>query len=37
VTINFATEGSFLSGEELRVQVNDWMDDLPSEPVLLKI
>lgn len=37
VTINFATEGSFLSGEELRFQVNDWMDDLPSEPVLLKI
>jgi len=37
VAINFATEESFLSGEELRFQVNDWMDDLPSEPVLLKI
>ena len=37
VAINFATEDSFLSGEELRFQVTDWMDDLPSEPVLLKI
>lgn len=29
-------EESYLSGEELRFQVNDWLDNLPSEPVLMK-
>ena len=36
VSVSPPTEESFLSGEELRFQVNDWLDNLPSEPVLLK-
>jgi len=36
VSVNPPAEESFLSGEELRFQVNDWLDNLPSEPVLLK-
>jgi len=36
VSISPPAEESFLSGEELRFQVNDWLDNLPSEPVLLK-
>jgi hypothetical protein len=36
VSVKPPAEESFLSGEELRFQVNDWLDNLPSEPVLLK-
>jgi len=36
ITIKPPTEESFLSGEELRHQVNDWLNNLPSKPVLLK-
>ncbi|MCY7348977.1 MAG: hypothetical protein LH614_22535 [Pyrinomonadaceae bacterium] len=36
ISVSPPTEDSFLSGEELRYQVNDWLDNLPSEPVLLK-
>jgi hypothetical protein len=36
VLVKPPAEESFLSGEELRFQVNDWLDNLPSEPVLLK-
>jgi hypothetical protein len=36
VSILPPAEDSFLSGEELRLQVNDWLDNLPSEPVLMK-
>ncbi len=36
VSVNPPTEESYLSGEELRFQVNDWLDNLPSEPVLMK-
>jgi len=36
VSVTPPTEESFLSGEELRFQVNDWLDNLPSEPVLMK-
>jgi hypothetical protein len=36
VSISPPAEESYLSGEELRFQVNDWLDNLPSEPVLMK-
>ena len=36
VSVRPPTEESYLSGEELRFQVNDWLDNLPSEPVLMK-
>ncbi len=36
VSVNPPTEESYLSGEELRFQVTDWLDNLPSEPVLMK-
>lgn len=35
--ISLPSDESFLSREELRVQLNDWLEDLPNEPVLLKI
>ena len=35
--IKLPGDESFLSREELRVQLNDWLEDLPNEPVLLKI
>ncbi len=35
--ITLPSDESFLSREELRVQLNDWLEDLPNEPVLLKI
>lgn len=36
VSVSPPAEESFMSGEEVRFQVNDWLDNLPSEPVLLK-
>ena len=36
VSVSPPAEESYLSGEELRFQVNDWLDNLPSEPVLMK-
>lgn len=35
--ISLPGDESFLSREELRLQLNDWLEDLPNEPVLLKI
>ncbi len=35
--ITLPGDESFLSREELRLQLNDWLEDLPNEPVLLKI
>ncbi len=35
--ITVPSDESFLSREELRVQLNDWLEGLPNEPVLLKI
>ncbi len=35
--ITVPSDESFLSREELRIQLNDWLEDLPNEPVLLKI
>ncbi|MDQ2747561.1 MAG: hypothetical protein M3T96_09895, partial [Acidobacteriota bacterium] len=35
--ISVPSDESFLSREELRIQLNDWLEDLPNEPVLLKI
>ncbi len=35
--ITLPSDESFLSREELRMQLNDWLEDLPNEPVLLKI
>ncbi|MCY7374925.1 MAG: DUF6079 family protein [Pyrinomonadaceae bacterium] len=35
--ITLPSDESFLSREELRVQLNDWLEGLPNEPVLLKI
>ncbi len=36
VSVAAPNEESFLSADELRYQVNDWLDNLPGEPVLLK-
>lgn len=35
--INYPTESGFLTREELRLQLQEWLNELPSEPVLLKI
>ncbi|MGI8786441.1 MAG: DUF6079 family protein [Pyrinomonadaceae bacterium] len=35
--IKLPTEEGFLSHDELRVRVNNWLEELPHEPVLLKI
>lgn len=35
--ISLPGDESFLSREELRLQLNEWLEDLPNEPVLLKI
>lgn len=35
--ISFPDEKGFLTREELRSQLSEWLDELPSEPVLLKI
>ncbi|MGI8494277.1 MAG: DUF6079 family protein [Pyrinomonadaceae bacterium] len=35
--ISVPTERGFLTREELRSQLSEWLDELPSEPVLLKI
>jgi hypothetical protein len=35
--IEFPPENGFLSREELRRQMTEWLDELPSEPVLVKI
>lgn len=35
--IELPTENGFLSREELRRQMTEWLDELPSEPVLVKI
>jgi len=35
--IQFPPENGFLSREELRRQMTEWLDELPSEPVLVKI
>lgn len=35
--ISIPSEKGFLTREELRQQLNQWLDELPNEPVLLKI
>jgi hypothetical protein len=35
--IKFPTDEGFLSHDELRLRVNNWLEELPREPVLLKI
>jgi len=35
--IQFTTDEGFLSHDELRVRVNNWLKELPRELVLLKI
>ncbi|HEX9961966.1 MAG TPA: DUF6079 family protein [Pyrinomonadaceae bacterium] len=35
--IGFPPENGFLSREDLRRQMTEWLDELPSEPVLVKI
>jgi hypothetical protein len=35
--IRFPADDGFLSREELRRQMTEWLDELPSEPVLVKI
>lgn len=35
--IQLPSESGFLSREELRDQLTEWLDELPSEPVLVKI
>ena len=36
VTINYPFEKGFLSREDLRFQMTEWIDELPGEPCLLK-
>ncbi len=35
--IKFPSDEGFLSHDELRLRVNNWLEELPREPVLLKI
>ncbi len=35
--IKFPSDEGFLSHDELRMRVNNWLEELPREPVLLKI
>ncbi|MCB1025849.1 MAG: hypothetical protein KDB79_15750, partial [Acidobacteria bacterium] len=37
ISISFPSEGGLYTSEELRSRVNVWLDDLPNEPILLKM
>ncbi len=37
IDISFPEEGGLFTSEELRARLNAWLDDLPNEPILLKI
>ncbi len=37
LNLNLAVSDDFVSGEDLREKITEWLDELPSEPVLVKI
>lgn len=37
LNLNLAAGDDYMSGEDLREKITEWLDELPSEPVLVKI
>ena len=35
--VDFPIENNYVSREEIRTKINNWLDEMPAEPALLKI
>lgn len=37
LNLNFPVEDNYLNREEIRLKINKWLDEMPSEPALIKL
>jgi len=37
LNLNLPAAGNYLNRDEIRLKINDWLDEMPSEPILIKL